>query len=138
MEDNPIQGILIYILRFKELKIIYCKWRHAPGSFAGRRTAIGKLVRSVILVMNLVRHFLQVLHVRAKNRYDDVTLWCSTENMCCGLRLVHEHGSQFDEVTVFWILNFNHSPWVHPTSHLAPSNLDHLIGSHYRERHGCL
>ena len=62
---------------------------------------------------------------------------CNMHRHECVLFL-HKHGSKFDEIAVFWILNFNDSPWVHTTSHLTTFDLYDLVWSNHCKWHSSL
>lgn len=62
-----------------------------------------QLVRTVVFVVNLVRHLLQILHVSAADEEQkSIDRRSSHED-----ERLHEHGSQFDEVAVLGVFHFD-------------------------------
>lgn len=44
---------------------------------------------------------------------------------------LHKHGAQFEEVIMFWVLHFYHSPGVQTPSDLLSFHLNQLVGANY-------
>lgn len=50
----------------------------------------------------------------------------------------HQHGPQFEEVVVLWVLHLHHAPGIQTTSHLLSFGFDLLVGADHRERNAGL
>lgn len=96
----------------------------------------GQFFCAVVFVMIILSDFLKVLHVSAVRGKEKTVK--SEGRQTDIAKLSHEHGPQFDEIAVFWVLHFDHTPRVHAAPDFPSPDFQHGVATHHSKRHGFL
>lgn len=158
LEENLvfIQHILIHSsAKYKVKKIKKCFRsrlslvcvRHISGSPARSF----KPLWPEVLIMQILSHLLEILHVSPANgqtrhqlfRHKGAPEHSSQTHWSCAVgkhlststshwfEHLHKHGAQFEEVVVFWVLHFYHPPGVQTPTDLLSFHLNQLVGANH-------